>query len=163
VGDLIVTEFLRDPSRVLDSDGEWFEVYNTTGTDIRMCDWRIADTGSDAFTMTSDLLVPAGDYAVLGRSTDTSRNGGATVDYAYALGMSLGNGTSDEIILSHDGAEIDRVAYTTGWPLFGGRSTALRPAGYSASGNDSAANWCLSTSAFGLGDKGTPGAANDPC
>jgi hypothetical protein len=163
-GDVLITEFLRDPARVSDTDGEWFEIYNNSGAPLRMCGWRIADEGTDTHTMVSDVYLAAGAYAVLGRSADTTRNGGARVDYAYGLGLTLGNGTDDEIVLWQDATMIDRVAYVApSWPLLGGVSASLRTSAYSATANDSYLNWCYATSTFGAGDKGTPGAANDPC
>ncbi len=162
-GDVVITEFLRDPYRVADADGEWFEVYNASGAPLRMCGWRVTDGATDAITMTTDVYMAPGAYAVFGRSADTARNGGVTVDYAYGLGMALGNGSGDEIVLWQGTTTIDAVAYTSSWPFAAGISASLGAAAMNATSNDSAASWCRSTSTFGLGDKGTPGAPNDPC
>ncbi len=163
-GDLVITEFMKDPTTVADSEGEWFEVYNASGVDIRMCGWTIHDEGGDTFTMISEAYVAAGDYAVFGRSASTSANGGVSVDYVYGTGMQLGNG-ADEIVLEESGTEVDRVEYDDGvsWPDPSGLAVSLDPAAIDATSNDDGGNWCSATSAYGLGDKGTPGSANDGC
>ena len=48
VGDVIVTEIMKNPSAVNDSEGEYFEVYNTTGADIDMQGWDITDADGDS-------------------------------------------------------------------------------------------------------------------
>ena len=56
-GDLVITEIMRNPEAVSDSLGEWFEIYNVTGTDIRMCaDWAFEDDGGDWFDVESIVL-----------------------------------------------------------------------------------------------------------
>jgi len=52
---------------------------------------------------------------------------------------------------------IDQVAYAA---ATSGKSLYLDPATFNAVDNDNAANWGVSTSPYGLGDFGTPGAAN---
>ena len=60
---------------------------------------------------------------------------------------------------------IDSVAYdvAAGFPLVEGVSIQLDPGVLSASLNDAASAWCLSTLPFGLGDLGSPGDANQAC
>lgn len=166
-GDLIVSEFMKDPTEVSDDDGEWFEVYNTTLTDITICaSWVFEDDDGDSFSLAGGYTVhvPAESYAVLGRSVDTAVNGGATVDYGYATGFRLANG-ADEIVLIHDGIEIDRVEYDDGasWPDASGYSVSLDPSSHDDILNDDGENWCEGASTYGLGDLGTPGTANDGC
>ena len=166
-GDLIVSEFMKDPSKVSDDYGEWFEVYNTSSTDITLCaSWLFEDDDGDSFALSAGtrISVPAGDYAVLGRSSDTGVNGGADVDYAYATGFRLANG-GDEIVLVHDGSEIDRIEYDDGvdWPDPTGKSITLDPTLLNSSDNDDGTNWCNGSTSYGDGDKGTPQDANDTC
>jgi len=44
-----------------------------------------------------------------------------------------------------------------------GASMALDPAHLDAGDNDDGSSWCEASSAYGEGDLGTPGAANDAC
>jgi hypothetical protein len=163
-GELIITEIMKDPNAISDTYGEWFEVYNTSAVAIRMCGWTIKDADTDSFTMTSEVLIPTGGYAVFGRTTDTTLNGNVSVNYAFATGMQLGNG-ADEIILMHGTTEIDRVEWDDGvsFPDPTGASLQLDSGKLTGTANDSGGNWCTSTKAWSSGDKGSPGSANDGC
>ena len=165
-GDIIITEIMQDPAAVSDTNGEYFELYNTTTIAIDIDGWTIKDLGSNSHIINngSPLIVPASDYIVLGKNADTMTNGGATIDYAYGSGMVLGN-SDDEIILETPGAVIiDQVNYDGAtFPDPTGASMNLDLSKYDAMDNDSAANWCDSTIAFGAGDSGTPGSVNENC
>ena len=114
--------------------------------------------------MTSDLTVEPGEYAVLMRNGSTSLNGGISADLVYgSLGtFQLGN-SGDEIVLSNDGVEIDRVNYTTSFPSTAGYSLTLDPDAFDGTSNDTASNWCRGSSLYYASNYGTPGAANDAC
>ena len=163
-GDLVITEIMNNPAAVDDADGEWFEVYNATAFPINMMGMTIKDLDIDEHVIASSLLVPAGDYVVLGNNADMATNGGVNVDYEYGSGWSIANG-ADEVIITHDGIVIDQVAYDGG-PVFpnpNGASMSLDPAMIDAIAHDDGSNWCESTYVFGAGDKGTPGVENLPC
>ena len=161
-GAVIITEIMKNPAAVGDGSGEWFEVYNTTGAAIDMNGWTIKDDGANSHVIGASLVVPAGGYAVLGNNADSGTNGGVTVNYEYS-GFSLGNG-ADEVVLVCSGSEIDRVNYNDAdFPDDPGASLTLNPTKFNATDNDDGANWCSATTAYGDGDLGTPGAANDNC
>ena len=170
VGDLVITEIMKDPSAVSDSAGEWFEVENVSGTDIRICEgWTVYDDDSDSFEIIDEVDIYAGDVAIFARNDDSSTNGGVSVDYEYATGMQLANG-ADELVLYFDdpdagGFEMDRVDYLngSGWPDTAGSSLSLDPDYTDETDNDDYSNWCHGSSTFGSGDGGTPGAVNDEC
>ena len=141
--------------------------YNTTGIDILICDaWTFQDNDTDSFGLADGytVFVPAGGYAVLGRSANPKSNGDYTADYAYSTGMQLANG-GDELVLFHGALEIDRIEYDNGvsWPDPTGASFALDPSTLNGTDNDDGGNWCTSITAYGDGDKGTPGLENDAC
>ncbi|HEX9825783.1 MAG TPA: lamin tail domain-containing protein [Flavobacteriaceae bacterium] len=161
VGDIIINEIMQNPSAVLDSDGEWFEVYNTTGSPIDINGWTISDSGSNSHTISSSLIVPANGYAVLGNNSDSGTNGGVTVNYQYTS-FTLANG-ADSVILTCSGNIIDQVAYDGGtiWPDPNGASMALSTTAMNSTDNDNGANWGTATTDIGSGDFGTPGAVND--
>ncbi len=180
VGELVITEIMRDPDNVDDSVGEYFEIYNSTGKDIDIRGLIVSDNASNEFEVPYDptdpkespILVPALGYFVFGANADTSTNGGVTVDYDYVRGnFILGNGP-DEVILSNPlGLTIDQVIYTGSkpdWPDPTGASIQLTNATVPDSVvNDNGSNWCESTalidSADSDSDKGSPGAANETC
>ena len=169
-GDLVISEFLKDPSVVSDSVGEWLEIYNATSTDITICEgWTLFDDDLDSVNIASDVLIEAGSYVVMGKNDDSSLNGGVTLDYEYGSAFTLANG-ADEIVLEFadpvDGTyEMSRVDYLDRptWPDTAGKSISLDPDFMDETSNDDVSNWCHGTTTFGSGDVGTPGALNDEC
>ena len=161
---VIVTEIMQNPAAVADGSGEWFELYNPGGSAVDIEGWTIADAGTDSHVIANGgpLLVPAGGYLVLGNNADTGTNGGVTVDYSYGATFTLANGDDEIILRDVLGAEIDRVEYDGGavWPDPTGASMIL---GDLLADNNDGTNWCTSTSGYGDGDLGTPGATNDEC
>jgi hypothetical protein len=160
-GDVIVHEIMQNPSVVSDSEGEWFEVYNTSIAEIDMNGWIIKDNDSDEHIIDNGqpLIIAPGDYLILGINADTLVNGGVAVDYQYT-NIALANGADEIILISTDSVEINRVEYDGGteFPDPNGASMSLiTPQMDNAVG----ANWCVATTAFGSGDFGTPGMAND--
>jgi hypothetical protein len=161
-GDIIITEIMQNPSVVSDANGEYFEVYNTTGASIDMNGWTVKDLGTNSHSIALPLIVPANGYAVLGRNGDSGTNGGVTVNYVYS-GITLGN-TADELLLVDSvGTTIDKVDWDGGpnFPNPTGASMELSINKYNDTDNDTGSNWAEAVSTFGLGDKGTPGTVND--
>ena len=91
VGDVIITEFLSDPLAVLDEFGEWVELTNLTTEDLDLSGYMIEDSGRNSFTFPEGTTIAAGEQLIVGRSTDTSINGGASVDVAADSDMTLNN------------------------------------------------------------------------
>lgn len=161
-GDVVINEILQNPAAVSDSNGEWFELFNTTSADIDINGWTISDNGSDSHTIDKNgpLIISSGGFLVLGIDSDLGTNGGVEVDYQYD-GFILSN-SDDEIVLTSDKSiEIDRVEYDGG-------SNFPDPSGISMSlisptlDNAVGVNWELATVPFGDSDLGTPGVANRP-
>jgi len=81
VGDIIITEIMQNPSTVADTNGEWFELYNTTDSAIDLDGWVIKDDGTNTHTISGTLVVPAKEFKVLGIKSDVSINGGVSINY----------------------------------------------------------------------------------
>jgi len=172
-GDIVITEIMNDPALVSDTVGEYFEIYNTTASPIDIVGWTLKDDGSDTYVIvsggasgTGTTIVPAGGYLVLGRSDNMATNGGAPVDYSYGeSGHTLGNSADEIVLLNTSMVEIARVNYDGGvtFPDAAGASISLDPSAWNETDNDNGANWCLSTTAYGDGDLGTPGVVNSAC
>ncbi|WDE12555.1 ExeM/NucH family extracellular endonuclease [Thalassomonas haliotis] len=157
-GQLTITEVMQNPGNGLnDSDAEWFEILNTGTGDINLNGWTIKDEGSDSFTITQDVIIPMGSYAVLGKSTDTVLNGGINVVYAYGDGMALSNGSDEILLVSPEGEVVDTIAYDNGneWPDPNGASMTLISA---TTDNSLGGNWTTeSEQNYAEGNFGTPG------
>ncbi|MUU77856.1 lamin tail domain-containing protein [Winogradskyella endarachnes] len=156
-GNIMITEIMQNPADVGDTDGEYFEVYNTTNTPIDMNGWTISDNDSDSHTISSSLIVPAFGFAVLGTNSDPLTNGGVTVDYEYS-GIALANGDDEVILTDETSTEIDRVEYDggTNWPDPTGASMVYL--GSDIEDNNDGTLWGTATIAEGIDtDFGSPG------
>jgi hypothetical protein len=149
---LQISEIMRNPAAVGDSAGEWIEIHNPTAHDVDLSGWSIDDGASDLHIVRGTVVVAAGGYVVIGRSTDTARNGGAPVDYSYGGSFVLGNGADSIALHDAHGVPVDEVGWDAG-------ASWIRPNG--ASMARLGGGWCESGPQFGAGDRGTPGAAND--
>lgn len=164
-GEVIFSEIMANPDKDLDNDGEWFEMYNTTGrtVDLSGCVVESAtSTGQESFAISS-LVVAPGAYVTFARSA----NAPFVASYTYNGNINLNN-TSDSLRLKcTDGVAqtIDFVAWDDGatFPDPVGASLSLSPSARTASANDNGANWCTASSMYGNGDLGTPGMPNDSC
>ncbi len=160
VGDLVVTEIMKDPSVVLDAAGEWFEIYNASAAQINLNGLTISDDNTNTFTVDTDVFVDAGTYALLAVNGDNATNGGLpSVDYVYPSNFYLGNGT-DAVVIYDSYLAIDRVEYSDAFfPDVAGHSMGLVDL---LADNNVGANWVAdAVHSYGAGDYGTPRAAND--
>jgi hypothetical protein len=161
-GDITVTEIMQNPDAVYDDDGEWFEVYNKSADAINLNGWTVRDDGTDSFVIDGDLVVEAGEYAVLGRNGDPAVNGGVEVDYEYGGAMYLGNSADELILEDADLIEVARVEYDggTNWPDPTGASMNLMNFNWEMNNPE---YWFeASVTTYGDGDFGTPGAKLEP-
>ncbi|WP_420130086.1 lamin tail domain-containing protein [Longimicrobium sp.] len=154
---IIINEVMVDPNAVADASGEWLEVHNTGAAAVNLQGWTLASNNDAAQTIASSVIVPAGGYVVLARNGTYATNGGVNEDYTYAI-INLAN-TSDWVALRDNlGASVDSVAWATTMPAGATRGTSNPTLdNLDAKGT----NWHTSTTAFGAGDQGTPGARND--
>ena len=156
-GDIVITEIMQNPSAVGDSAGEWFEIFNASASSINLQGWTINSGEFHTIDNGGPLIIGPGSYMVLGINSDSLLNGGVTVDYQYS-GLFLGNGTDQLVLITAGALEIDRVEWDNGstFPDPNGASMALTSTSVD---NNVGANWITSSTSFGDGDLGTPGAA----
>lgn len=147
-GDLEVTEIMANPAAASDAEGEWIELFNSSGrpVDLAGCELRDA-AGVHVLSASSTLVVGASSFAVLSYGAV-----GLTPDYVYS-DITLDN-AGDSVTLSCSGTIVAEESYVQA------------PSGSSLQRDDSGA-WCSSAEAaagsFGLGDIGIPGGANPDC
>ena len=156
-GTVVVTEIMTNPSAVVDSRGEWFELFNPGSVAVDLSGWTVTDEVRDSHVI-SGLVIEPGGYAVLARSDDSSANGGVTADYRYGDDIVLLNAPDRLVLLDPGGRQVDRVDY--------GRSGFPRPKSRSMSlvdpllDNAEGTSWCYSTTVMPGGDLGSPGRPN---
>ncbi|HEX6373131.1 MAG TPA: lamin tail domain-containing protein [Longimicrobium sp.] len=154
---IIINEVMADPNAVTDANGEWLEVHNTGLAAVDLQGWTLASNNDSPQTISSSVSVPAGGYVVLARNGTYSTNGGVNEHYTYAI-INLAN-TSDWVALRDGtGASVDSVSWATAMPVGETRGVSDPSLdNLDAKGT----NWHTSSTAFGAGDEGTPGARND--
>jgi len=105
-GELSITELMADPAVLSDTDAEWVELRNTaTGSrDLGGCVLNNGTTDSPAFP---PIVLDPGSYALAGRTTNTSVNGGLLIDATFAFGL-LNAGT---LAVKCGGNVIDTIAW----------------------------------------------------
>lgn len=165
VGDLVVTEIMKDPYIIDDFDGEWFEILNTSAEELDLNGLEVTDDQANVFVVSAatPLIVPSGGYFVFGVNADLATNGGVVVDYEYTA-LILDN-AEDGLTLSYGGNVIDEVHYDDGafFPDPNGASLTLDPNHLTAADNDDGSFWCVGETLYHPNNAGTPGGPNDIC
>lgn len=156
-GGIVVNEIMINPTAADDAVGEWVELFNRTAEPIDIGGWRLRDFGADSHVITGSLVVMPGESVVIGASAVPAVNGGAPVAQQWS-NVFLGN-QGDQLVLIDDS---DRIVDSVAWdqltfPIGAGGSISLRNVDLD---NALGVNWCLSSTPFGAGDKGTPGGDN---
>jgi len=166
-GEVVITELMINPAAAGDPFGEWIELVSLASEDVVLGPCVLRDEGTDLIPFDDDgtgnpVTLAPGQRLLLGFSSDVAQNGGITPDLVYST-MLLDN-LSDEVVLDCGGVVVDQVVYSNiTWPVSSGVSISLDPAKTTAADNDVSFSWCAGMTAYGDGDMGTPGAANDVC
>ncbi|NMB76298.1 MAG: lamin tail domain-containing protein [Myxococcales bacterium] len=159
LGDLVIAEFMPDPSKVGDTAGEWFEI--AVKRDVDLNGVEVGNTpGTVKFRVASldCVKAQAGDFLLFARSGDPTLNGGLPTP-KFVANVSQAN-SAGSLFVSHNGALLDQVSWTS---AKAGKSRALDPGSLDPAANDDPGVWCDGQDAYGAGDLGTPGAANPSC
>jgi hypothetical protein len=168
VGQLVISEVMTDPLHAPRTTGEWFEGTALAAFDLNGLALGRARTTTkpEVITAADCITLGSGSRVVFAKTTDPTQNGGLPAGaVAWTFSFALVEGSSaapgDVRVLATDGTTvIDSVTWMGSIP---GASWQLDPGAIDATANDNFTNWCLSTTAYGSGDLGTPAAANLPC
>ncbi len=156
-GQVVISELMIDPTKVSDSNGEWFEIHNPFSVPIDLQGLVVeSQTGTtlERFSIAGPAVIPAGGWFVLGRTTSMTANGGVPVDYAWGSALSFGNG-ADFLRLANAGGQIlAQVSWSTSTA---GRSLEIKTATLPLLDHG---NYVHGSATYGLGDFGTPGLRN---
>ena len=162
VGEVLVTEIMVAP----DSGAEWFELVSLASQTINLAGCIVTEGGDGPIhehTLTGERGTTAmepGQLLVLCHSgLELIPDSEILADYEYTS-LTFNNGAPEDLILSCDGHEVDRVTYD--WAAADGdkgQSLARDP--------DDPLRWCLSEDAFWEQGEaaawGSPGQDNPPC
>lgn len=156
-GDLVITEFMADPTVASDTTSEWIELYNPLTVGVDLAGLTLLDRSGNVGTIGPSVVVPSHGYAVVARGTGSSFGYPFTPAATWGTQLSLNNDT-DQVTILAQGRTIDIAAsYTRPVPgssqALGGPPDAVL--------NDDGSAWRPSTAPLGA-DRGTPGAPNLP-
>ncbi len=159
-GDVIISEIMPDPDAVSDADGEYIELFNTTGQSISIDGWAISDAGGSPSSI-SQVTIPAGGFVVLCRNATTSENGG--IDCADSFSSAVNNGTETITLQDGNGDTVNQITYdlnSGNWPDPTGAS--LEYTGAPGDDNSMESHWQKATTRTGdfAGDGGDFGSPN---
>ena len=110
-GDVIINEFMSDPSPVLGlPEYEFVEIYNRSNKIFNLNGWKIGDNASDG-TIGNAWLIP-GEYKILCGSTviDSFLNSVSVTSFP-----SLNNAGDDIVLKDNNGLILDKISYTDLW------------------------------------------------
>ena len=167
-GDLVFSEMMVNPSAVEDEQGEWVELYNTSGAGIDVAGYTFRDDDVDAWVLEGPLVVEAYGYVVLCADVDPNANGGVPCDGWFnrdstGAGLALANGEDELVLTRPDGVEIDWLHYDSTW-YTAGIALGLGADWLEGGANDDVTHWCNQTTITApMTEPGTPGLANDAC
>ena len=147
-GQVRITEWMANPSKVDNRNGEWVEVELLAPMDLNGLVWSDLTATGRPLENDDCLAVEAGALLVFARSDDPGANGGVA-PVAGELGVSLNN-TVETISVGVGEEVLDTVSYSR--PL-AGVATQLDERGFS----------CEAITPYGDGDLGTPGEPNRAC
>jgi hypothetical protein len=167
--DLVINEMLVNPGGTIsDLNGEWIELYNAGSLPVNLQNLVIADSaaaGRRAYHLiSSSVVVQPGAYLTLGRTTNTTDNGGVPIDYVYSMSgfpNSLGAFKIARVV-GNDTLTLDRTQYASAAiSAQNGVSRELKNPALDNSNMDGS-NWgdASVTSVYGPGGRGTPRAQN---
>ena len=155
-GDVVISEFHRDPAAVADAAGEYFELTNVSGAPVALRGLRLV-TSNGLLTFGTNMALYPGRPVLLPADGDGSRNGGLPLGVTWPYNsIALGNSSGSIALQSAGGATLDSLSYTSSFPGGTGvaseRKDLLAPA--------STANFVPAPFTYGLGDRGSPGRRN---
>ncbi|MCY1030478.1 hypothetical protein OV207_03340 [Corallococcus sp. BB11-1] len=163
-GDLVITEYLNDPSGA-DTGKEYVELHNPSRETVDLLGvtlFTAREEGAQerAYTLTTALPLDAGAFYVMGDVRDGPLPEHVDQTYGDALGA-LGN--SGGLVGLRCGTRVlDSVALTAPSKSGAARIHDGRRVP-DAEGNDDPSRWCDAPEVVPGGARGSPGAANAPC
>lgn len=162
-GDLIISEVMIRPNGD-NAKNEWFEIYNASGKSIDLSGLVISGKGTETQTVSSSVVMAAGDYALF--AVKATNNGGiGTPDYVYTRSVGRFDDGKDTLTISHGTTTFDSISWNTTGDFVStlGYSLQLDPLRMNARVNSHGEYWCVGMTEYGTGGYGTPGAANESC
>jgi hypothetical protein len=166
---LVINEMLVNPGgTITDLNGEWIELYNAGSLPVDLQNLVIADSaaaGRRAYHLiSSSVVVQPGAYVTLGKTTNTTLNGGVPIDYVHTMTGFPNSVGAFKIsrVAGNDTLTLDRTQFANAAVSAqnGVSRELLNPA--LDNSNMDGSNWADAsvTAVYGPGGRGTPKAQN---
>jgi len=157
-GDVVTGEYMANPSRVSDADGEWVEITGARESEaISMRNLKMTDSGTNSVTFGATIQLEAGDECLVASDGLPSRNGGITPIMVWPSGSFSMADSTDSILLKYGATLIDSVSYSSSFP----HASGVAAERMDLLGDGLSSNFAAATGFYGNGDKGSPGDTND--
>lgn len=165
-GDILITEIMFDPTALSDTEGEWIEIYNNSGRIINLENLILERDNTNKHVISSSIELLPNEYYVLARTSYAT-----DVNNVYVYGTSItlpNNGGIISLYNVNEGTEQENLIFSVNYgasnfPRPSGASISLNPDNMNATDAVLGTSWCIATSVYNTGDKGTPGVKNDSC
>lgn len=157
-GELVISEFMRDPDESEDYYGEWIELTNLRRQPVlSLKGLRLTNHVGESVTLGTNICLKEGDIIAIGADGISQRNGNYTPPIALPiLSLHLADDIGMLRIINRHNSELDRIEYDLSWP--GGTGVSCeRTDLFGGPGMD---NFHGCVFSYGLGDQGTPGMSN---
>lgn len=117
--DIVINEVMYAPTN---DEPEWVELFNRSGEDINLKNWKLGDNSNFATITNSDLILPADSFLVIAR--DISINNFYTISSRLVIAnLPAFNNTGDQVRVRDSlSRTIDSLAYLPTWGGTGGIS-----------------------------------------
>ena len=110
-GQLVISEWMPNPTAVTDANGEWFELHATANFDLNGVQAGTTSLGA-AFTSANCVPVTSGQFVLFARNATGATNGLGTVTVDVVTTVSLVN-ASGTLMIGVDGTVLDTVTWAT--------------------------------------------------
>jgi hypothetical protein len=154
---LVISEVMKNPEALADTQGEWIELYNAGRGAISLTGCTLG-RDDQSFGFGDGITIAPGQYMTLANSSDP----GFTPTATYR-GLTLPNSGAVSLRLACGAQLLDAITLTqVAARNRAGHSLSLGAAHLDPSANDVETSWCDGLSDY-AGDRGTPGQANPDC
>jgi len=116
-GDIVISEIMSNPEGLQDSEAEYVELANRTGSPIDLYGMKIMkradfDPGSGSFhTFSSHVILEAMSVAVFVKNQNSTANGSISESLSQLFNITLNNSNTEIVLVSKDWEIIDQINY----------------------------------------------------
>jgi len=123
---IVFSEVLYDSEVYYETEGEWIELYNPTGTTVNLGGWTIEDN-SNTYTIPNGTSIGSGDYLVIADGSTHFIQKYGCGPHLSDLSLRLNNDGDFLTLKNNSGTVIDQVAWESGGSSVSGWGSTSLP------------------------------------